>query len=107
MLWDRLFEAGKLHNIKPMGSDALELLRIEAGFILAGADFMPAQQTVRPTHTRSPFELSLGWLVDFKKPIFNGRRALMHEKEKGSRYKLVKLDIENNKQANHSFMFLY
>jgi aminomethyltransferase len=104
-LWDRLFEAGKLHNIKPMGSDALELLRIEAGYILAGVEFMPAMQTVRPGHTRSPFELGLGWLVDFNKANFNGRRALLAEKETGSRYRLVRLDIEDNKPANHSYVF--
>ena len=105
LLWDRLFEAGKAHNIKPMGSEALELLRIEAGFILAGVDFMPAQQTVRPTHTRSPFELGLGWLVDFDKPLFNGRRALLEEKKKGCRYTFVKLDIEGNKPAHNAYVY--
>jgi len=105
VLWDRLFEAGELHGISPMGSDALEMLRIEAGFILAGVDFLPAQEAVRPTHTRSPFELGLDWLVDFKKPVFNGRRALMAEKEKGSRFALVKLDIEGNKVASDSYVY--
>jgi aminomethyltransferase len=104
-LWDRLFEAGELHGIMPMGSDALEMLRIEAGFILAGADFAPAMHTVRHGNTRSPFELGLGWLVDFKKPVFNGRRALLEEKEKGSRYALVKLDIEDNKPAQNSYVY--
>ncbi len=32
VLWDRLFAAGELRGIQAMGSDALELLRIEAGF---------------------------------------------------------------------------
>jgi aminomethyltransferase len=105
VLWDRLFEAGELHGIKPMGSDALEMLRVEAGYIMAGSDFMPAMQTVRHTHTRSPLELGLGWLVDFKKANFNGRGALLLEKEKGSRYALVKLDIEDNKAAEHSYVY--
>ena len=104
-MWDRVFEAGKLHNILPMGSNALELLRIEAAYIMAGEEFMPAMQTVRPTHTRSPFELGLGWLVDFNKPNFNGRRALLSEKKNGSRYALVRLDIEDNKAANHSYVY--
>ena len=104
-LWDRLFEAGELHGIRPMGSQALEMLRIEAGFILAGVDFLPAQQAVRPTHTRSPFELGLGWLVDFNKPVFNGRRALLEEQERGSRYRLVKLDISGNKVARDSYVY--
>jgi aminomethyltransferase len=105
MLWDRLFEAGELRGIRAMGSNALELLRIEAGFILAGVDFLPAAQAVRPTHTRSPFELGLGWLVSFDKGVFNGRQALLEEKQNGSRYRLVKLDIDGNKPANQSFVF--
>ncbi len=105
-LWDRLFEAGKLHGIKPIGENALGLLRIEAGFIQAGVDFMPAHETVRATHTRSPFELGLGWLVHFSKPVFNGRKALLREKQCGSRYHQVKLDIEGNKPANDSFVFI-
>ncbi len=105
LLWDRLFAAGELHNIRPMGSDALEMLRIEAGYILAGVDFMPIMQTVRSTHGRSPLELGLDWLVDFKKPVFNGKKALLREKENGSRYRLVKLDIEGNKPANSAYVF--
>ena len=104
-LWDRLFEAGALRGIRAMGSRALELLRIEAGFILAGVDFLPAMEAVRPTHTRSPFELGLGWLVHFDKGIFNGRAALLKEKQEGSRFNLVKLDIDGNKPANQSFVF--
>ena len=104
-LWNRLFEAGELHGIQPMGSKALEMLRIEAGFIMAGVEFMPAMQTVRPGHTRSPFELGLGWLVDFSKPLFNGRRALLHEQQNGSRFALARLDIEDNKPARHSYVF--
>jgi len=104
-LWDALFEAGKHRGITALGSEALEMLRIEAGFILAGVDFLPAQEAVRPTHTRSPFELGLEWLVDFKKPVFNGRRALLAEKAQGSRYRLVKLDIEGNKVANDSYVY--
>jgi aminomethyltransferase len=105
LLWDRLFEAGELRGISAMGSDALELLRIEAGFILAGADFLPAMEAVRTTHTRAPFELGLGWLVRFDKGVFNGRQALLEEKENGSRYHLVKLDIDGNKPANDSFVY--
>ena len=105
MLWDRLFAAGELRGIMAMGSDALDLLRVEAGFILAGVDFLPAMQAVRPSHTRSPFELNLGWLVSFDKGVFNGRQALLAEKENGSRYHLVKLDIDGNKPATDSFVY--
>ncbi len=105
VLWDRLFEAGRLHGIQPIGDEALSMLRVEAGFIQAGHDFMPAHATVRSDHTRSPYELGLGWLVDFKKPNFNGRKALLAEKKRGHRYNLVKLDIDGNKPACDSFVF--
>ena len=104
-LWDSLFEAGEVHGIRALGSRALELLRIEAGFILAGVDFLPAWEAVRPSHTRSPFELGLGWLVDFDKGLFNGRETLLEEKQHGSRYRLVRLDIDGNKPAKDAYVF--
>jgi aminomethyltransferase len=104
-LWDALFEAGKLHGIRAIGTHALELARIEAGYLAPYEEFLPADETVRTGRSRSPFELGLGWLVDFKKPNFNGRRALAEEKRNGSTWRLVKLDIEGNKPAHHSYIF--
>jgi aminomethyltransferase len=104
-LWDVLFEAGKHYGIKAIGTDALEHSRIEAGFIAAYVDFLPADVTVRSGRSRSPLELGLEWLVDFKKPNFNGRRALAEEKRNGSTWRLVKLDIEGNKPAHHSYIY--
>jgi aminomethyltransferase len=105
VLWDRLFEAGALYGIKPMGTHALEMSRIEAGFIQAGVDFLPADRAVRTDRTRSPFELDLGWLVDFGKPNFTGRRALLEEQRRGSRYRLVRLDVEGNKPARDAYVY--
>jgi len=104
-LWDALFDAGKIYGIMAIGTDALEHSRIEAGFLAAYIDFLPAHVTVRSGRSRSPLELGLEWLVDFKKPNFNGRRALIEEKRKGSAWKLVKLDIEGNKPAHHSYIY--
>ena len=104
-LWDALFAAGRHYNMRAIGTHALEQARIEAGYLMADVDFLPADATVRAGRTRSPFELGLGWLVDFKKPVFNGRRALAEEKRNGSTWRLVKLDIEGNKPAHHSYIF--
>ena len=104
LLWDRLFEAGKDLGIKPFGSHALDMARIEAGFVQATVDFIPAQDEIRQGRSRSPLELGLEWLVDFNKPMFNGRRALLKEKQQGSRYRFVFLDVEGNKPAEHSFI---
>ena len=104
VLWDRLFESGKPHLIKPFGSDALELARIETGFLQAGVDFVPAESAVRSGRSRSPFELGLAWLVDLEKPVFNGRKALLREQAEGSRYRFAMLDVEGNKPAHNSFI---
>ncbi|NNF49744.1 MAG: aminomethyl transferase family protein [Woeseiaceae bacterium] len=104
-LWDALFEAGELFGIRAIGTIALDMARIEAGFIAVYEEFLPADETVRTGRSRSPFELGLGWLVDFKKPNFNGRRALAREYRDGSAWQLVKLDIEGNKPAHHAYIF--
>jgi aminomethyltransferase len=105
LLWDRLMEAGKELGITPMGSRALDLVRIEAGFIATNLDFMAADQAVRTNRGRSPFELGLGWLVDFDKGHFNGRRALLEERQRGSRYCLVALDVEGNKPGKDALVY--
>ncbi len=104
-LWDALFEAGKLYGIRAIGTTALDMARIEAGYLAAYEEFLPADETVRTGRSRSPLELGLEWLVDFKKPNFNGRRALAEEKRRGSNWRLVKLDIEGNKTADHSYIY--
>lgn len=103
-LWDALFAAGKDFLIKPFGSDALNMARIETGFIQAGVDFVPAEEVIRLGRSRSPFELGLDWLVDLTKPVFNGKKALVKEKREGSRYRFVILDVDGNKPADHSFI---
>ena len=103
-LWDALFEVGRDFLIRPIGMAALDLARIEAGFIQAGEDFVPAEQVLRPGRGRSPFELGLGWLVDFGKGPFTGRSALLREREQGSRFRFVKLDVEGDKPAADSFI---
>jgi aminomethyltransferase len=104
-LWDKLFAAGEVTGIRAIGTHALELARIEAGYLAAYEEFLPAEETVRTGRTRSPLELGLDWLVDFKKANFNGRRALAEEMRRGSTWRLVKLDIEGNKAAHHSYVY--
>ncbi len=104
-LWDALMKAGEDYNIKPVGSEALQIARVEAGFIQAGVEFVPAEQEVRVERSRSPYELGLGWLVHLKKSNFNGQQALKEEKLNGSRFRFTRLDVQGNKPAENSFIF--
>ena len=98
--WDHLMERGRLHGLRPIGSNALDIARIEAGFIIANMDFVPAEPAIREDRTRSPFELGLDWMLDWDKGGFCGRRALMAERDQQSaRWALVALDIDGNVSA--------
>jgi len=103
--WDHLMAAGAPWGIRPIGSDALNLARIEAGFIIANMDFIPAHQALREDRPRSPLELGLGWMIAWDKGPFTGRRALLAEKERGPDWMLVGLDIPGNVSAEGSILY--
>jgi aminomethyltransferase len=104
-VWDELMAAGRTRGIRPIGSQALNMARIEAGFLLPNVDFVSAEHTIRVDRDRTPLELGLGWLVDFDKPHFNGRRALLAQRQHGLRRLLVGLDVAGNKPAHHALLY--
>ena len=105
-IWDRLMLAGRTRGIRAIGSQALNIARIEAGFLSPNVDFVSSEHTIRLGRDRSPLELGLQWLVDFDKGHFNGRRALLQEQHRGIARQLVGLDIEGNKPAVNSLLYL-
>ena len=66
-VWDAVMDAGAELGIKPMGLDALNTIRIEAGLMAGGAEFTPDVDA---------YEAGLGFAVDLKKPDFIGKSAL-------------------------------
>ncbi len=105
-LWDRLAEAGRPLGLRPIGWHAVEIARIEAGFLLVGIDYLAADHVLRANRARSPFELGFEKLVDFGKGHFNGRRALLEEQARGGgRWRMVGLDVAGNKPAGHALLY--
>lgn len=104
-LWDELFSKGALYGIQPLGDESLQMARLEAGFLAPDVDFHGSLHTVQRGHDHSPLELGLGWIVNFRKPHFSGRAALLAQKESGNYRRLLKLDIEGNKPAEHSVLY--
>lgn len=66
-IWDAVAEAGEPLGLTPMGSAALEIMRIEAGLAAAGSEFAPGIDA---------FEAGLGFAVDLNKTEFVGKAAL-------------------------------
>ncbi|MGH8140063.1 MAG: aminomethyltransferase family protein [Steroidobacteraceae bacterium] len=104
-VWDALMAAGRTRGIRPIGSRALNIARIEAGFLQPNLDFISSARTVRSGRDRSPLELGLAWLVDLNKGHFTGRRALLQEQRHGAARRLVGLDIEGNKPAHNALLY--
>ena len=90
-VWDAVWEAGQAHGIAPIGLDALDMLRIEAGLIFYGYEF--CDQT-------DPFEAGIGFTVPLKskEDDFIGRDSLLRRKENPQR-KLVGLELHDNEPA--------
>lgn len=95
-LWDALIDAGGPHGIEPAGLDALDVSRIEAGFILLGVDYFSAPTVVLEARKSTPFEIGLGWCVDLdrtQQPPFIGGESLAAERRRGSTWALAGLEV--------------
>lgn len=105
-LWQRLMEAGGAHRVVPIGSTALNIARIEAGHIQVHSEYQDARTSVDVSEKRSPFELGLDWAVDFRKPHFNGRRALLSQEKSGKpSLRLVGLELPGRHPAVDSVLY--
>jgi aminomethyltransferase len=103
-LWDRLWQAGEHHGLRAIGYAALNIARIEAGFVTAGVDFQPALAAERLHRGRTPFELNMGWQVHMEKGHFNGRRALLKARST-PRTLLMRMDVEGFKPAEGALVY--
>ncbi len=91
-VWRAIIEAGKPHNVRPMGLEAIDMLRIEAGLVLAGNEF--CEQT-------DPFEAGIPFTVALESKVedFIGREALERRKAAPQR-KLVGLELAGREVAS-------
>ena len=90
-VWDAVFEAGESVGIKPLGLEALDTLRVEAGLIFAGYEF---------DESTDPFEAGIGSTVplDTKEEDFIGRDSLIKRKADATRT-LVGLQLDGDSTA--------
>lgn len=92
-LWDAVIAAGKPYGILPAGLDALDVTRVEAGFVLQDVDYFSAPRCLIDARKSSPYEIGLGWTVHLDRDPFVGQDALRNEKENGSEWGFVGLEL--------------
>jgi aminomethyltransferase len=90
-VWDAIWKAGEPLGCKPLGLEALDMLRIESGLIFAGYEF---------DDQVDPFEAGIGFAVALDGEDFIGREALTERSEHPQR-KLVGLELEGNEATGH------
>jgi len=90
-VWDAIWEAGKAYDLTPLGLEALDMLRVEAGLIFAGYEF--SDQT-------DPFEAGIPFTVPLKtkEDDFIGKASLIKRKENPQRV-LVGLELSGDELA--------
>jgi len=82
-VWNAVLDAGKEHDIKPIGLAARDTLRLEMGFCLYGNDI---------DDTTSSLEAGLGWITKFTKDFIDCD-FLKEQKEQGIKRKLVAFEM--------------
>lgn len=92
-VFDAIWNAGEPHGLMPLGLQALDMLRIEAGLAFGGYEF--CDQT-------DPFEAGIGFTVPLrsKNEDFVGRDALLRRSEHPQR-KLVGLELDGDEPVGH------
>jgi len=93
-VWDAIVKVGELYRLEAVGLDAMDVSRVEAGFILNGVDYFSAQHCLIESRKSSPYEIGLGWTVKLDREPFVGQAALREEMARGSRWALVGLDYD-------------
>ena len=93
-VWDAIVDAGRAFALRPCGLDALDMTRIEAGFILAGVDYFQASTVVVDARKSTPDEIGLGWTVDLDRDPFIGQASIRAERAGEARWRLVGLQVD-------------
>ena len=90
-VYDAIMAGGRDYRIQPVGLDAMDVTRIEAGYIMNGVDYFSSNTCAIESRKSSPYEIGLGWAVDLDRDAFIGQNALRAEKANGSRWATVGL----------------
>lgn len=95
-VWDAILEAGRPHDLLPVGLAARDSLRLEPGLPLYGQEL---------TADTNPLQARLGWAVDLEKD-FLGREALLKVKLEGPSSRLVGFRMTEGGVPRHGYEIL-
>ena len=89
IIYEKIIQDGQKYQICHAGVHAMDILRMEKGYLHWGHDITPEE---------NPFEAGLGFAVSFKKNVdFIGKEALVKKKNQQPQKKLVMLTLKDSK----------
>jgi len=90
-IYELIINKGKDFNLSNCGMHAMDIMRMESGYLHWGHDISPKE---------NQYEAGLNFAISFKKDIkFLGKDALLEMKDKKQNKRLVMLTLENSKPA--------
>ncbi len=85
-IYDAIAESGSAHGLRPAGHYALNCLRLEKAYRAWGLDLSPDD---------TPLEAGLAFAVDWNKPAFLGRDALLAQRRGGVAKRLLSFVLDD------------
>ena len=91
IIYEKIHQVGKNHNLVHAGRLAMDIMRMEKGYLHWGHDITPAE---------NPYEAGLGFAVKINKEIdFVGKKALINLNPKKNK-QLIMLSLINSEPGN-------
>jgi len=91
-LYNSIIEEGKNHKLSHCGMHAMDIMRMESGFLHWGHDISPEE---------NQFQAGLNFAVSFKKNVnFIGKDALLKVKDQKQTKRLIALSVKDSKPGN-------
>ena len=89
LIFNKIIEIGKKYNLSLCGAHAMDILRMESGFLHWGHDISPEE---------NQFEAGLNFAISFKKNFdFIGKDSLLKINQSGVKKKFIMLTLDNTK----------
>ena len=96
-VWTALLDAGRAHDVAPIGLGARDTLRLEMRYALYGNDI---------DATTNPLEAVLGWVVKPATGEFIGKAAIERVRAAGPKRRLCGLEMADRSVARHGYPVL-
>ncbi|MFI5449748.1 MAG: 2Fe-2S iron-sulfur cluster-binding protein [Candidatus Bathyarchaeia archaeon] len=96
-LWDTIMKAGEEFGIRPVGVEAMKILRLEKKILWPDID---------TDRSSDGLETGLGWSIKFEKEDFVGKHYLEKTQQRGFKQKLVGFIVDGDSEVSEGDLIM-